>query len=258
MTEQRQAAERGTATPPGRGRFALLLLLVLIICCFAIYRSPLFRLASVEVMGTDRLTTERVQEVAGLYPGVPRWERPAARVEALLKQEPWVASVKARWHWNQLTIELRERRPVGLVRYQGRFYLSLDDAGIILEQMELAEGRGLPVISGVAVSEAVRGQQLTDQGLADALTVLSQMPDRLRTAVSEVQVAEDRSLQLFMAEGATVRWGTLPAAEKERAASVAQKVGALELFWFGEAAKHGQSCQIDLRVDGPLIASGCQ
>lgn len=258
MTEQRQAAQAEVKKPRGRGRFLLLLLLIIFICGFAIHRSPLFRLDSVVVIGGDRITAERVQEVAGLYPGVARWERPAAKVAERLLQEPWVATAEARWEWNQLTVELTERRPVGLVRYHDRFYLSLDGSGVILEQVELTEGRGLPVISGVTLTEAVRGQQLTDQGLADALTVLALMPERLRTAVSEVKVEEDGSLQLFMAEGATVRWGTLPAGTAERQASVTHKVGALELFWFDEAAKHGQSCLIDLRVDGPLIASGCQ
>lgn len=258
LTEQRQAAQAEVSRSPRRGRFLLLLLLIIFICGFAIYRSPLFRLDAVVVIGGDRITAERVQEVAGLYPGVPRWERPAAKVVELLLQEPWVATAKARWDWNQLTVELTERRPVGLVRYHDRFYLSLDGSGVILEQVELTEGRGLPVVSGVSLTEAVRGQRLTHQGLADALTVLALMPERLRAQVSEVKVEEDHSLVLFMAEGATVRWGTLPAGAQERQASVTHKVGALELFWFDEAAKHGHSCLIDLRVEGPLIASGCQ
>lgn len=258
MTEQRQTAQAEAGRSPRRGRILLLLLLIIFICGFAIYRSPLFRLDSLVVIGGDRITVERVQEVAGLYPGVPRWERPASKVVELLLQEPWVATAKARWEWNQLTVELTERRPVGLVHYHDRFYLSLDGSGVVLEQVELMEGRGLPVVSGISLTEAVRGQRLTDQGLADALAVLAMMPERLRTEVSEVKVEEDHSLVLFMAQGATVRWGMLPAGTAERQASVTNKVGALELFWFDEASKHGQSCLIDLRVEGPLIASGCQ
>lgn len=228
------------------------------ICGFAVYRSTLFRLATLEVTGNERLTEERLREVAGLYPGVARWERPAAEVEALLRQEPWVASVQAAWQWNRLAVELTERRPTGLIQYHDRFYLSLDDSGVILEQVDLKEGRGLPVISGVVLTRAVRGQQLQHQGLLDALSVISRMPDRLREQVSEVQVGADRSLVLFMADGATVRWGLLPDREEQRTEAVERKVGALELFWFNEATKRGQTCQVDLRVDGPLIASGCQ
>jgi len=259
LTGNRLAGAGGAQKPLGRGRFRLMLLLICAVCGFALFRSTLFRLASLDVVGAERLTVERVREVAGLHPGVPRWERPAARVEALLAQEPWVASAEARWEWNRLTVKLQERTPVALIRYHDRFYLSLDSTGIILEMLDLAEGRGLPVIStDLELTRAVRGEQLTDPGLSDALTVLSAMSERLRQEISEVKVEPDRSLLLYMAEGATVRWGTLPDRAQVRNESVQRKVGALELFWFQEAVRRGKSCQIDLRIEGPLIASGCE
>jgi cell division septal protein FtsQ len=229
------------------------------ICAFAVYRSALFRLDAVQVTGARRLTTVQLMEIAGLARGMPRWEHPAAAIEARLRQEPWIRSAHVAWAGNQVKIDLEERTAVGLLRYGDLFFLALDETGLILEQVDLKSAPGLPVIADVKVTTAVRGQQLNHQGLKDALTVLATMAEPLRAQVSQVQVEPDRALTLFMAAGATVQLGLLPDLERDRGPAVKQKLDLFDIYWNGASGKQLKGCKIDLRVEGTVISSdGCR
>lgn len=236
-----------------RGRFWLALLVLMGICFLAVYRSALFRLDELTVTGDLRLSEERIMEITGLAPGMARWEMSTATIERLLRQEPWVKSVRAQWRWNQVNIALLERSPVGLLHYHDLFYLVLDESGIILEQVALSERNGLPVISGTAPQSAVRGQRLPHDGLSDALTMLSRFPPALRIQVSEVSIAPDRNLTLFMSGGATVYWGHLPEG-RNRIAEVDKKTAELDLTWH-TVVKRRAGCEIDLQPVHTLTLS---
>jgi cell division protein FtsQ len=241
----------------GRGWFWLALAVMLGICAFAVYRSALFRLDQVEVTGLQRLTEARVAEAAGVAPGAARWQHPATVIEARLSQEPWIKSAHAAWAWNRLQIELQEREPVGLIRYTDRYYLELDETGMILGQTELDPQAGLPVISQKELTKALRGQRLEEPGLLDALLLLSRMGDALRAQISEVKVAPSRSLTLFMVPGATVEWGQLPSGG-DRAAAVETKLKYFLGTW-NLLHKRSGNCQIDMRVweDKAAVTDGC-
>jgi cell division septal protein FtsQ len=258
VSDRRLAEAPAQKKPQRRGRFWLALIAMIAICAFAVYRSALFRLDAVQVTGAKRLSTPQIMEIAGLTRGMPRWEHPAATIEARLRQEPWIRSAHVQWQGNQVKIDIAERVPVGLLRYGDLFYLALDESGLILEQVDLKSAPGLPVIADVKVTKAVRGQQLNHQGLNDALTVLATMAEPMRAQVSEVQVEADRSLTLFMAAGATVQFGLVPDLERDRQSSVTQKVGLLGRYWNAAPRKQMTGCKIDLRVDGTVISSsGC-
>lgn len=248
--EQLQPAKRG-----GRRGLGLMLFLLIAVTAFAGYMSPVFRLQTVEVVGLDRLTRDRVMEAGGLAPGTPRWELTAEAVEARLQQEPWVKSARAEWQWSHLQIALEERTPVSLLPYHGK-WVSLDDTGLILELVESPAQQRLPVISGVVTTKAIRGTQLTHAGLSDALLVLSWMAEALRNRVAQVEVAADRNLTLFMVGGGTVQWGQVPD-DKGRLEAVKEKLERFGLVWQQVPPGKRAKCRIDLRVAGRADLSGC-
>lgn len=241
--------------PKGRGRFWLVLCVLLGLSLLALYRSALLRVGAVEIAGLQRLPRERIIELAGLYPGAPRWENLPAAVEVRLRQEPWIKTAAVRWEWNRVLIEIQERAPVGLLRYQN-VYVSLDETATILEQVKSPAEEKLPVVGGVHTNTALRGQQLSHEGLKDGLLVLAWMAPPLREQVSEIAVAE-RELTLFMASGATVRWGQVPLG-KEREEHVRQKVEDFGELWAKVDRKKAPTCTIDLRVSGNRFMSGCE
>jgi len=250
-----EAEENEEREPTGRGWFWLALLIMFSVAAIAAYRSALFRAVAVQINGLDRITQERVMEAAGLEPRAPRWQHPAAEIQRRLLQEPWIASASAAWDWGRLTIEITERRAVGLLRYSERFYLVLDENAVILGGTELDPSITLPVISGKTVTTALRGQQLPDPGLQDALLLLARMSEGYPRHISEVKVAADRSLVLYMVSGATVDWGTITDG-KDRLEALGEKIETFFGVWNGLKKRSG-GCKIDLRVSGSVIPSGC-
>jgi cell division septal protein FtsQ len=256
VSERRLREESAPEERKARGWFWFALLVMLAVAGAAAYRSALFRATDIAVTGAGRLSRERVIQAAGLAIGAARWEHPAAAVEARLRQEPWIASATAAWEWGRLAITVKEREPVGLLRYSDRFYLVLDDTGVILGQAELDSKQNLPVVSGRQVSTALRGQQVPDPGLQDALLLLSRMQDQFRGQISEVAVADDRSLTLYMASGATVQWGTIPDGD-DRLQGLQEKVTYFGGLWNGTVKKKTGGCTIDMRLDNSYRTLGC-
>lgn len=242
----------------GRLGFWLALLVMLGICLFAVWRSALFRLEQVQIAGAQRLSQADILEAAGLAPGMLRWEAPAERVEQRLAAEPWVRRAEVTWNKNRLMIEVVEREPVALLQYQGRYYLVLDEEGAILGQRLLGEGERLPVVAGLTITTALRGQKLSHTGLLDALSLLAWTAPSLRGQISEVQVREDRYIRLFMAGGATVDWGILPEIAGKRDQFIQGQLPYFLEVWEKVPRTKLSTCQIDLRVEGKVFPSGCQ
>lgn len=253
-----QMEPKEASPDPRRGRLWLTLLVLGAVCLYAVYRSALFRLERVQISGTERLDQSDVLDVARLSPGLLRWDLPAKLVEERLLTEPWIGAARAAWRSTSLVVEVQEREPVGMLHYQGRYYLLLDAEGRILGQRMLDEGTRLPVVAGLTITRALRGQQLNHQGLMDALTVLGTMSPELREKVAEVQVKEGRSLRLYMVSGTTVEWGTLPAEADRRSAQVEEKLKGLLEYYEKISRKNLATCTIDLRVDAKLFGTGCE
>lgn len=258
MTEERAAYAEQQEQAPGRGRFWLALLVLLSVCALAVWNSALFRLKELQVSGTNRLTEAHIMEAAGLAPGAIKWEHTAAAVKKRLLSNPWVKSASVNWETGRLHIVVEERAPVGLLRHSDIYYLALDPEGMVLEQVNLLEGHGLPVISGVPVLPALRGDRLEHPALRDALDVLATLDGFFRGQISEVHLSEDRSITLFMRGGTTVLWGDLPEG-RERSVVIREKAETLGDFWGRLPVAKRSQCRFDMRVvpKAPAAAAGC-
>lgn len=258
MTEQSPAArEPGRTGPSRRGRLWTVIVLLIIVGGLGAYYSPLFRATDFQIVGAEHLPRDRVLEAAGLVPGASRLEHPARAVSARLRLEPWVKDAKVSWSWNQVRIVLQERVPIGLLPYKTR-YVALDETGVMLELVDSAAGQRLPVITGVYTSKALRGQQLSNPGLSDALLVLMWMAEPLRAQVEELNVNDERNLTLYMINHASVRWGTVYT-EKDPTASVREKLMGFGEVWSKVPKQRAEDCRIDLRIAGRAIpTSGCE
>jgi len=247
---------------PARARsrwgLALTLLVLLAVCLFAAYRSALFRLERVQISGNQRLGQAEILEIAGVSPGMLRWETSAERVRERLLAEPWIESATVTWRGNALLISVSEREPLALLQYQGRFYLMLDADGRILGQRLLEEGDRLPVVSGVPLTSALRGAVVEDLGLRDALTLLWWTGEPLLEQLSEVHVREDRYLRLYLTGGTTVEVGVLPDDASEREKHIQTQLKGLLDHLDRVPATARATCQIDLRVYGKVLGLGCQ
>ncbi len=250
--------EGDRARPRSRWGFFLALVALLGICLFAAYRSALFRLERVQIAGNQRLSQAEVRAIAGVMPGDLKWEVPAERVRQRLLSDPWVESATVTWRGNALIITVAEREPLALLQYHGRFYLMLDADGRVLGQRLLEEGERLPVVSGVRVERALRGDVLDDLGLKDALTLLWWTGEPLLEQLSEVHVREDRYLRLYLTGGTTVEVGVLPEDAARRQEHIQTQLRALLDQLDRVPASARATCRIDLRVFGKVLVQGCE
>lgn len=212
-----------------RGTWPLLLGL-LILAGLAAYltlaHAPFFRLEKVVVEGNQRLTEAQVLSATGLHVG-DRWlDNSSTLVRQRLLQEPWVSDAYVNWSLNgTLHVRILERKSIALVKYHN-LYLNLDFQGRVLSLVPALSQGKLPLITGVAVTQRLRGEQVDEPGLDAALKFLTLTGDDLRQSIAEVNTTDHGLLTLYLTggvlEGTRVKIG--------RAERLEDKVNWLALF----------------------------
>lgn len=206
--EQQLGRRRRTVTVVGIVLFA--------VAFWAIERSDLVGLESIEVTGTDRLTEAEVLEAADLELGTSTLRLGLASVEERVTQLPLVRDTTAR-RLDPLTvrIEVIERVPVLVARGGGEEVL-VDRTGVVIATGAVG---GLPV---VALPEAPpeEGERAADSApLGQAVRTWQQLSGPLRTEVVTYDARRSEDLDLQLRSGVTVRFG--------RADRIDEKVRAL-------------------------------
>jgi cell division protein FtsQ len=157
------------------GAFALLaaaalLGSVFIFVCSFVLSSPYFAIKEIAVRGVRELTEKEVLSLAKVRPhtnimGINR-EVIAARVAA----NPWVKNIYiGRELPDRLVLDIRERRPVALVKEDGVFYL-IDCDGHVFKKLSQGDDVDLPVITGMKINVAEKPLLY-----ADTLKILEQL-----------------------------------------------------------------------------------
>lgn len=251
-----QRPEMTVPETPRRRFPTLLLTLVALgaVCAYILLHSGFFRVEKVTVIGNRQLPASRVQEAAGVRTGQLLWSFSMDRIARAVQAEPWVAAARVQWRAGELVVQVQERRPVGLLPYQTA-YLMLDELGTVLQQVPQLTAAKLPVITGVSIQRALRGERLEDAHLADALYLLSWMDESLRSTVGELNVDPQRNLTFYIS-GVTVRWGRLPS-DNERATETPFKLKHLPENLANAQQSKPPKCIIDMRDKLQWYLSDC-
>lgn len=204
------------------GLVPLALMGLLLLAGYAFLYSSSFRFVRVELTGGERLTAAHIEQILGLRPGEVRWRYPITMLRReLLAREPWVAAADLRWEGGVLHVQVEERRPVALVPYYN-LYAVLDGRGVVLAAAPLDRFR-VPVITGVVLPRALRGEQIQHPDLAGALQAAALLPPQVAGQVSEIHVTPVGELQLILEGPVTVLLG--PAQRLE------EKLATLPAVW---------------------------
>jgi cell division septal protein FtsQ len=94
--KMRQAAARRASKVPGRVLIVALSLLVLVGAAVGTYQSPLFTVQEVRVEGAERLTSERLTELAAVAEGSTLLRLDVEEIRKRVAADPWVASVEVK------------------------------------------------------------------------------------------------------------------------------------------------------------------
>ncbi|MFC4051492.1 cell division protein FtsQ/DivIB [Actinomadura syzygii] len=206
----------------------LLVLGALGLVTWVLLGSRLLVVRHVEVTGEHLASRDRIVGAAGIDLGTPmarlKTGAVAERVEGLREVES--ADVRRQWP-GTVRIVVRERVPVAVYERGGRYY-RIDRHGVVVADDE-SRVSGLPVL-------AVASPGPSDRATLAALSVLSDLPERVRERLGEVAATGPDAVTLTMAGGQTVVWGGAERAE--------EKIRLLDALWRTAAGRAVRSVDV--------------
>ena len=173
------------------------------------YRSPVFAIDSVDVMGAKRLTPERVREIAAVPEDATLIRLPAKEIDRRLRAEPWIAEVELHRRWpHTLLIEVVERTPAAVLDVGGSTLWLVDQQGYVLGERPADDTSPLPVIRDVPELAPKPGERLSSDVLANALRVLEGLSGQLRGQVRAISASSVDKTALYTHEDVEIFVGS--------------------------------------------------
>jgi len=184
---------------------AVLVVVVLAAIAAALTYSTVFAVDRIRVEGATHLSVAQVIAAAGLEGDVNVFHLDTDAVETMLESDPWVAESRViRRLPNTIIVRVDEREPVVIVDER----VLAADATVL----PAADPTGLPVVRDAF------GMVSPDGGAA-AAQAASALDAALRARVPFIVVRIDGELELRLADGTVVRWGT-GGGDREKASSL--------------------------------------
>ncbi len=151
--------------------------------------AEMFQIAGVDVKGAKQVSQADLKEIAGIFTGQNIFrvdlEAPVRRARA----NPWVKDVRIyRRLPNRISMVVTERVPFALLDAGAGMYV-MDNEGVVLNRIakENASEWQLPVVA-VKESRVRLGEQVTYEGMAEALTLVAEIAERGGWRMNEVTI----------------------------------------------------------------------
>ena len=212
--------------------------------------TPFFQVNSFEVTGNSALTDEKVVALSGIEQGDNFFYADTWGAKRSLRQNPFVENVKIRRKLpDRLLIQVTERRSVGyIVTRDG--YVQVGEDGRLLAIQQSLSNYGLPVISGVELSELPAiGGFIQNEKLKQALEVLQHCDQSLLNNIAELNVGQEYYILAYTNQKVEVRLGGLDNIEQR-----IQDLNQILTTVVGTQIAVDQILYIDMRYEGqPVI-----
>jgi cell division protein FtsQ len=151
--------------------------------------SPRFAIDTIEVRGAHTLSPEQIRERVPVAPGDNLFTADLAAIEAALEREPWIADVEVRRRLPRaIEIDVREREAAARVDLDGIYLADRDGQIFKRARVDLGEGEGLPVITGVGRADLAAGAAPVSARIRRALATADAFAADGRPAIGEVRV----------------------------------------------------------------------
>jgi cell division protein FtsQ len=209
-------APAGGAEPPDRRRYlrrrwaALGTAVGIVAIGYLVFFTSLFGVHSVEVLGVRTIPADTVRSAAAIEPGTPLVRLDTEAVRGRVAMLPKVFSVEvSRSFPGTVEISVTERGPVAVAPATDGAHL-IDGTGLDYETVKQRPA-GLPEL-------AVSTIRPDDPATRAAVTVLAAVPQQLRAQLVQVTAKTPGDVQLTLADGRLVKWGS--SADSARKAAV--------------------------------------
>lgn len=180
--------------------------------------TPRFALKTIELVGAQRLSAARIEELGGLEKGKNLFSLDVEQAERKILENPWVGSVRiTRELPSTLKVEITERDAVAVAAIGDRLYLVTSE-GEPFKQVEQGDPTDLPVITGIGPEELARDRGRALERLKAALSLIKQyekQPSSRVNPVEEVHLSPSGDFVLTVGkDGITLELGREPFARK--------------------------------------------
>jgi cell division protein FtsQ len=173
-------------------RLALVGVLVagLVTAAIALYRSDLFSVRSVEIVGAVELSEDVVRSIAALPEGSTLIRFPGAEMKDRLEADPWIASATVSRDFPEtIRIRIEERVPYALVDSGQAPLWIVDREGYVLSEQTAETTAALVVIRDIEGLEPLPGARSTSEVLVNALAVYEGLSPELRERTRAISAA---------------------------------------------------------------------
>ena len=193
-----------------RRSFMLLLLLFLaIIAVFVSINSIFFRVSQVTVEGNKYTPAEEVVAAAAVPAHSNIFRIDTGAVAKRLQHDlRFAQATVSRRLPNAIVITVTERQPLAYVA-AGYGFVEIDQHGVVLAAYKNIKQMGVPMITGLRLTNVYVGDTVTDEVLRGVLSYLAALPPDVLARLSEVNVHDRHNITAVTAAGVIIRLGDI-------------------------------------------------
>lgn len=162
-----------------------------------------FRVKTIEVSKTQRLSRDEILAMAGVEPGRDLLRMNLKRMGEQIAQNPWVETVRIRrFYPDGLSISIVEREPLAVVN-MGFFYY-LDKKSTVFKVLNQGDRLDYPVVTGFSeedLNSDPAGTKEALQATCELLKILRDKGSFILADVSEIHYDKGYGFTLFTASG---------------------------------------------------------
>ena len=200
---QAQAGRRTVVT--------VLAVLLAVIAAALVGARYVLRIDTVEIVGNSRFTDEEVRSIAGLQPGMGRFEISEDAVKANIASNHYLQFVSLSFGDHSATLTVHERVAIAYTDVLGIYY-TLDSRGMVLEEYTDASGlEDLVLVDKLSVSSCIPTQYITFRS-SETLNVYIQLMIEIRAMdlqqeIRSVNIDDLTNISLYTRDGYFVHLG---------------------------------------------------
>ena len=178
--------------------------LILFVAYRTLNSATFFRIKTIDVSSSKRLTREEILAISGVEPGRDLARLNLKRMGEQLSQNPWVETVHIRRYFpDALSIDITEREPVAVINMGFIYYL--DQKGNVFKVLNQGDRLDYPVITGFSEEDLNKSPIATKEALKTTCELLAILRDKgafILADVSEIHYDKGFGFTMFTASGA--------------------------------------------------------
>jgi cell division protein FtsQ len=195
----------------------------IVVVSVSVYRSNLFTVRTVDVVGAAHLTPDEVREIAALPTGATLLRFPGTEMTERLEANPWVESAAVTRDFpDTVRIRVVERAPYALVDTAAATLWIVDRDGYVLAEQTPDVAATLVVVRDVEGFEPVLGARTSSEALLNALRVYAGLSDELRARTRAISAPSTDRTALITTDDIEVFVGS--SEEIERKDAIARQI----------------------------------